>query len=174
MKNRFRHWSNRALSCSGCSKSSTHTRRSASGADNPEAPLLHKVSKILTNLLCSDPAFAFPPLVGSCSLLPALSLSPYDAPTPLPGEANLEALRMRVMHVARRKRQTRGKVQRVLRAPLPHSPPSQIVARPRATIPDNTQQQPQRHDNTLALSLGQTRRPCSPFNIRSRLRNPAA
>ena len=30
----FRHWPNRALSCSGCSKSSTHTRRSASGADN--------------------------------------------------------------------------------------------------------------------------------------------
>ena len=144
--------------------------------------LLHKVSSLATW------AYAFfwsPPkptasrsfrflLVGSCSLLPALSLSPYDAPTPLPGEANLEALRMRVTHVARGKRQTRGKVQGVLRAPLPHSPPSQIVARPRATIPDNTQQQPRRHDNTLALSLGQTRRPCSPFNIRSRPRNPAA
>jgi hypothetical protein len=80
------------------------------------------------------------------------------------GEANLEALRMRVTHVTRRKRQTRGKAQGVLRAPLPHSPPSQIVARPRATIPDNTQQHPQRHDNTLALSLGQTRRPCSPWH----------
>ena len=53
--------------------------------------------------------------------MPALSLSPYDAPTPLPGEANLEALRMRVTHVTRRKRQTRGKVQGVLRAPLPHT-----------------------------------------------------
>ena len=46
-------------------------------------------------------------VVGSCSLLPALSLSPYDTPTPLPGEANLEALRMRVTHVTRGKRQTR-------------------------------------------------------------------
>ena len=43
--------------------------------------------------------------------MPALSLSPYDTPTPLPGEANLEALRMRVTHVTRGKRQTRGKVQ---------------------------------------------------------------
>jgi hypothetical protein len=34
---------------------------------------------------------------GVLSLLPALSLSPYDTPTPLPGEANLEALRMRVL-----------------------------------------------------------------------------
>ena len=37
------------------------------------------------------------------------------------GEANLEALRMRVTHVARGKRQTRGKVQGVLRAALPHT-----------------------------------------------------
>ena len=52
----------------------------------------------------------------------------------------------------------------MLRAPLPHSPPSQIVARPRATTPDNTQQ-PRTHDNTLTLPLGQTRRPCSPCKI---------
>jgi hypothetical protein len=32
VQNRFRHWSNRTLSCSGCSKRSTHTRRSASVA----------------------------------------------------------------------------------------------------------------------------------------------
>ena len=98
---------------------------------------------------------------GVLSLLPALSLSPYDTPTPLPGEANLGALRMMRVLVTRGKRRTTGNVQGVLRAPLPHSPPSQIVARPRATIPDNTQQ-PRRHDNTLTLSLGQTRRPCSP------------
>ena len=92
--------------------------------------------------------------MGSCSLLPALSLSPYDAPTPLPGEADIER-RMRVTErpVARGKQQTTRKVQGMLRVPLPHSPPSQIVARPRATIPDNTQQ-PRRHDNTLTLSLG--------------------
>ena len=77
---------------------------------------------------------------GVLSLLPALSLSPYtDTPTPLPGEANLEALRMRVTErsVTRGKQQTTRKVQGVLRAPLPHTPPSQNVARPRATIPDN-------------------------------------
>ena len=34
-------------------------------------------------------SFFFPPLVGSCSLLPALSLSLYDTPTPPLDEANL-------------------------------------------------------------------------------------
>ena len=89
-------------------------------------------------------------LVGSCSLLPALSLSPYDAPTP--PTSVLKRLTLSGAHarsVTRGKRQTRGKVQGVLRAPLPHSPPSQIVARPRATIPDNTQQ-PRRHGNIHA------------------------
>ena len=45
VRNRFRHWSNRALSRSGCSKSSTHTRRSASGADNNR----------MANLACHRP-----------------------------------------------------------------------------------------------------------------------
>ena len=63
---------------------------------------LHKVSSLATWALLfwsppkptasrsPIPLFSFL-LVGSCSLLPAPSLSPYDAPTPLPGEANLEA-----------------------------------------------------------------------------------
>ena len=71
-------------------------------------------------------------------------------------------MRVTERSVTRGKQQTTGNVQGVLRAPLPHSPPSQIVARPRATIPDNTQQ-PRRHDNTLTLSLGQARRHCSPW-----------
>ena len=33
MQKPFRHWPNRIFSCNGCSKRSTHTRRSASGAD---------------------------------------------------------------------------------------------------------------------------------------------
>ena len=107
----------------------------------------------------SDPAFALsPPLVGSCSLLPALSLSPYDAPTPPSDEANLEAAHA-LTSVTRRKQQTRRKVQGCCVHPCLTAP---LVRSLLASEQQHTfSRQTPRHDNTLISYLCQTRRPRS-------------